>query len=170
MNKLIFLSKKQKVFNWHFLKLNLKYSNTLKNLYFSGKYGFLKILLHSKKKIDFFSFKEKYFNFWLNLSTGFVGYLYLNGLGFKCTKKFFNINKKLWRFNVGHSQVFMYFTPENVIMKVKQRFLCFFGIKKQQINDIANKIKNFHMPDSYKGVGIKFPNEVIILKKGKVRQ
>jgi ribosomal protein L6P/L9E len=55
-------------------------------------------------------------------------------------------------------------------MKVKQRFLCFFGIKKSQIYDIAYQIKNFRIPDSYKGIGIKFPNEVIILKKGKVRQ
>ena len=55
-------------------------------------------------------------------------------------------------------------------MKVKQRFLCFFGKKKHQIFDITSKIKNFHMPDSYKGVGIKYPNETIILKKGKTRQ
>jgi ribosomal protein L6P/L9E len=55
-------------------------------------------------------------------------------------------------------------------MKVKQRFLCFFGIRKNQIFDITSKIKNFHIPDSYKGVGIKYPDEFIILKKGKTRQ
>lgn len=55
-------------------------------------------------------------------------------------------------------------------MKVKQRFLCFFGIQKSQIYDIAYQIKNFRIPDSYKGIGIKYPNEIIILKKGKVRQ
>jgi ribosomal protein L6P/L9E len=55
-------------------------------------------------------------------------------------------------------------------MKVRQRFICLFGVKKHQIFDLANKLKNFHIPDSYKGVGIKYPNEVIILKKGKTRQ
>jgi ribosomal protein L6P/L9E len=55
-------------------------------------------------------------------------------------------------------------------MKVKQRFILFFGKSKSQIFDIINQIKNFHIPDSYKGVGIKYPDEVIILKKGKTRQ
>lgn len=55
-------------------------------------------------------------------------------------------------------------------MKVKQRFIYFFGLKRDQIFDIMHKIKSFHIPDSYKGVGIKYPDEVIILKKGKVRQ
>jgi len=55
-------------------------------------------------------------------------------------------------------------------MKIKQRFLCFFGIKKNQIYDIAYQIKKFRLPDSYKGIGIKFPDEIIMLKKGKTRQ
>lgn len=166
---MIFLSEKYKILNWYFLNLKLKYDIS-KSLYFWGKYGFLKILLDLKKKINLFFFKEKFNNLWFELSTGFLGFLYLNGLGFKCTKKFFNVDKKWWRFNVGHSQVFLYFTPRNIIMKVKQRFLCFFGLKKSQIYDIAYQIKNFRIPDSYKGIGIKFPNEIIILKKGKVRQ
>jgi ribosomal protein L6P/L9E len=55
-------------------------------------------------------------------------------------------------------------------MKIKQRFIFIFGQKKNQINDITRKIKSFHIPDSYKGVGVKYPNEFIRLKKGKVRQ
>ena len=166
---MIFLLEKTKILNWYFLNLKLKY-NICKNIYFLGKYGFFKIILNLKKKIDLFFFKKKFNNLWYELNTGFVGFLYLNGLGFKCTKKFFSTNKKWWRFNVGHSQVFLYFTPKNIIMKVKQRFLCFFGIKKNQIYDIAYQIKNFRIPDSYKGIGIKFPDEIIILKKGKTRQ
>ena len=166
---MIFLLEKYKTLNWYFLNLKLKY-NILKNLFFLGKYGFFKILLNLKKKINLFFFKEKFNNLWFQLNSGFIGFLYLNGLGFKCTKKFFSINKKWWRFNIGHSQVFLYFTPKNIIMKVKQRFLCFFGIKKSQIYDIAYQIKKFRLPDPYKGIGIKFPNEIITLKKGKTRQ
>ena len=165
---MILLLKKNKILNWYFLKLKLKYS--LKDLYFLGKYGFFKLLLNLKFNLNLFFLKEKFNNLWYQLNSGFVSYLYLNGLGFKCTKKFLNIDKKLWRFNVGHSQVFLYFTPKNIIMKIKQRFLYFFGKKRHQINDIANKLKSFHIPDSYKGVGIKFPDEIIILKKGKTRQ
>lgn len=167
---MIFILKKDKILNWFFLNLKLKYNN-LTDLYFKGKYGFSKFsLLNLKSKINLFFFKEKFKNLWFELNTGFIGFLYLNGLGFKCTKKFFDINKKWWRFNIGHSQVFLYFTPKNIIMKVKQRFLYFFGKKINQIYDIAHQIKKFRIPDSYKGIGIKFPNEIIILKKGKVRQ
>jgi len=55
-------------------------------------------------------------------------------------------------------------------MKVKQRFLCLFGLKKSRIYDIAYQIKNFRIPDIYKGIGIKYPDEIISLKRGKVRQ
>jgi len=170
MNKMIFLNiNKRKIFNWWFYNIKLKYQNNiLKNLYFAGKNGFFKILMFSN--INFYYLKEKFNNLKIELNIGYMGYLYLNGIGFKCTKKIYNINKRFWRFNVGHSQVFLYYVPKNIIMKVKQRFLCFFGIKKNQIFDITSKIKNFHMPDSYKGVGIKYPDEIIILKKGKTRQ
>jgi ribosomal protein L6P/L9E len=56
------------------------------------------------------------------------------------------------------------------MLKVKQRFIYIFGLKKDQIIDITKKIKSFHMPDFYKGIGIKYPNEIIHLKKGKTRQ
>lgn len=45
-----------------------------------------------------------------------------------------------------------------------------FGTKKSQVVDITKKMRSFHIPDSYKGIGIKYPDEVIRLKKGKTRQ
>ena len=65
--------------------------------------------------------------------------------------------------------MYQYFTPKNIIVKTKNRYICVFGYKKNQVMDITNKIKTFHIPDSYKGIGIKYPNEVIKLKKGKMR-
>jgi len=170
---MIFLYKKKKIFNWWFYNIKLKFKNKsiynyLKNLYFTGQNGFFKVILNSN--INFFYLKNKFINLKTQLSIGYMGYLYLNGIGFKCTKKIYNVDKRFWRFNVGHSQVFLYYNPKNIIMKVKQRFIIFFGINKSQIFDIASKIKNFHIPDSYKGVGIKYPDEFIILKKGKTRQ
>jgi len=71
---------------------------------------------------------------------------------------------------VGHSHIFQYFTPKNIFLKVKLRNIYIFGLKKNQIFDITQNIQKFHKPDIYKGVGIKYPYEVINLKKGKVRQ
>lgn len=118
---------------------------------------------------DFLMLKRIFLNAWLGINVGFIGVLYLNGLGFKSTRKKTN-DKKYWRFNVGHSHVFKYYTPKDLIMKVKTRLLFFFGLNKVQIGDILHKLRSFHIPDVYKGVGLKFKDEIIRLKKGKTRQ
>lgn len=170
MPNIVFLLKKFIVFNFNILNIRIKYNKTFSTIYLFGFFGILNINLNLKKGISFFYLKPKFFNFWFELNTGWIGYLYLNGLGFKATRKLFNNSKKYWRFNVGHSHVFKYFTPKNIIMKVKNRNIFIFGVKKNQVSDIIKKIKIFRIPDAYKGVGIKYPNEIIILKKGKVRQ
>lgn len=78
--------------------------------------------------------------------------------------------KKYWRFNLGHSHVFQYFSPKKIILKSKNRYICIFGLKKNQIFDITQELRKFRIPDIYKGVGIRYPNEILNLKKGKVRQ
>lgn len=168
---MLFIKKKKKIFNISliFTKLKLKNINNI-IIYINGFYGVKLFLLNFSKYINLYFIKLKLKNIWLELSVGTIGILYLNGLGFKSTRKLFSTNKKYWRFNVGHSHVFQYFTPKNLIMKVKQRFIFMFGLKKSQVFDILKKIKSFHVPDSYKGVGIKYPNEFIRLKKGKTRQ
>ena len=165
---MILLLNKIHIFNLNFLQLKIKI-NIFKDIYFSGRYGFLKFILNFKK-FNLLDLKVKLDNSWFELSTGWIGFLLLNGLGFKSTRKIFGLDKKYWRFNVGHSHVFQYFTPRKIIMKVKQRLILIFGLKKNQINDITQKLKSFHLPDSYKGVGLKYPDEFIRLKKGKVRQ
>ena len=118
---------------------------------------------------DFLKLKQIFRNAWLIINVGFIGTLYLNGLGLKSTRKKTE-DKKHWRFNVGHSHVFKYYTPRDLIMKVKTRLIFFFGFNKVQIGDILHKLRSFHIPDAYKGVGLKFKDEVIRLKKGKTRQ
>lgn len=168
---MLFIKKKKKIFNIFLILINLKLKN-FNNIiiYIKGFYGIKTLLLKFNNFVNFNFLKEKIKNIWLELNVGTIGTLYLNGLGFKSTRKLFSTNKKHWRFNVGHSHVFQYFTPKNMIMKVKQRFIFMFGINKSQVFDILKKIKSFHVPDSYKGVGIKYPNEYIRLKKGKTRQ
>lgn len=165
---MVFLLEKKKIFNINLLQLKIKY-DFLKNIYFLGYFGFVKFFLNFKF-LNLLFLKEKVYNYWFELNSGWLVYLLLNGLGFKSTKKIFGLNKRHWRFNVGHSQTFWYFTPRKIIMKVKQRFILIFGLNKSQITDITEKMKTFHIPDSYKGVGLKYPDEYIRLKKGKVRQ
>ena len=165
---MVFLLEKRKIFSINLLQLKIKY-DFLKNIYLLGYFGFVKFFLNLKF-LNLLLLKEKIYNSWFELNSGWLVYLLLNGLGFKATKKIFGLNKRHWRFNVGHSQTFWYFTPRKIIMKVKQRFILLFGVNKSQITDITEKMKTFHIPDSYKGVGLKYPDEYIRLKKGKVRQ
>ena len=168
---MLFIKKKKKIFNISLFLSNLKlkkFNNMV--IYIKGFYGVKTLFFKFNNYINLNLLKERFKNIWLELNVGTIGILYLNGLGFKSTRKLFSTNKKHWRFNVGHSHVFQYFTPKNIIMKVKQRFIFMFGINKSQVFDILKKIKSFHVPDSYKGVGIKYPNEFIRLKKGKTRQ
>jgi|JI9StandDraft_1071089.scaffolds.fasta_scaffold139603_2 ribosomal protein L6P/L9E len=170
---MLFIKNKKKILNISLILTNLKLKK-LTNIviYIKGFYGVKTLVFKFKfnQYLNLNFLKEKLKNILFELNVGAIGTLYLNGLGFKSTRKLFSTNKKHWRFNVGHSHVFQYFTPKTIIMKVKQRFIFMFGINKSQVFDILKKIKSFHVPDSYKGVGIKYPNEYIRLKKGKTRQ
>lgn len=165
---MILLTNKFKNLNINFYYLNIKKLNNI--LYFKGFLGCIKIPLLFDRYFHIKKLKVLIKNIYLQLNSGWVSILHLNGLGFKATKKHFYTNKKYWRFNVGHSHVFLYFTPKNIILKSRKRYICFFGYKKSQVIDITQKLKKFHVPDVYKGVGLKYPNEIIQLKKGKVRQ
>ena len=134
-----------------------------------GKYNFYKHYVDLFKNFKFLEFMNFFKMLWYILNVGHIGLLYLNGLGFKSTRKKID-DKKHWRFNVGHSHVFKYFPPNDVIVKIKTRLICIFNPNKIKVMDIINKLRSFHFPDSYKGVGLKYPFEVIRLKKGKTRQ
>lgn len=144
-------------------------------LYFFGKYNIQPISLYpefvnkEKFKLDFLKIQQNLRNAWLIVNNGFMGQLYLNGLGFKSTRKESD-GKRYWRFNVGHSHVFKFCPPKEITVKVKARVLFFFCINHVQVGDTLHKLRSFHVPDKYKGVGIKFKDEFIRLKKGKTRQ
>lgn len=164
---MILLKKKKKIFNLYLYNINIKYNYNIFIL--KGYFGLIKIFIY----YDFIflkNLKKKIYNANNEINNGWISILFLNGLGFKATKKYIYNTKKYWRFNVGHSHVFQYFTPQNIILKSKNRYICLFGYNKNQIFDISEKLKKFHIPDIYKGVGIKYPDELIKLKKGKIRQ
>lgn len=138
-------------------------------IYIHGKYQTFMEVLKYLDNFDFLNFFRFLTMFWFGANVGYIGNLYLNGLGFKSTRKK-DEDKKHWRFNVGHSHVFKYYPPKDIIMKIKVRLICIYGFNKMQVMDIVNKLRSFHFPDPYKGVGMKYLDEIIRLKKGKIRQ
>lgn len=165
---MILLLKKKHIYRKNLYFINIKYYKK-HFIYIKGLFGLLKIKLIWKNSIKFFQIQQKLNNWWFELNSGWIIILYLNGLGFKSIRKTTLLKKRYWRFIVGHGHVFQYLSPKNIILKTKKRYLCFFGFKKNQIIDITRKIKTFRIPDCYKGIGIKYPQEIIRLKEGKMR-
>lgn len=165
---MILLYKTYKILNLNFCNIKFKYWYNF--IFLKGFFGCLKFSLMPYSNLYIQILKLNLHKLYYEVNTGWIGILFLNGLGFKATRKYILSKYKYWRFNVGHSHVFLYFTPRKLIFKAKKRYICLFGYKKNQIFDITEKLKKFHISDVYKGVGIKYPDEVIKLKKGKVRQ
>lgn len=167
---MIFLKKNLKICNKNLYFINIKYNKNLNYIYYQSTYGLLKFNLFYFDIFHFYKFISKLNNLFNNLNVGWISILFLNGLGFKATRKMNINNKKYWRFNVGHSHVFQYFSPDNVILKSKNRYICVFSFKKQQLFLLTQKLKTFKNLNIYKGTGIYYPNQLIRLKVGKLKQ
>ncbi len=144
---------------------------TLNNkIYLKNKQGLLKINILTSKNINIQKIYVYIFCIYSNLSKGWITILFLNGLGFKATRKYSIGEKKYWRFNLGHSHIYYYFTPLDIIYIMKTRFIYNFSFNKEQLHKTTKYLQTFKKYNIYKGTGIEFPSEIKILKPGKVKQ
>ena len=70
--------------------------------------------------------------------------------------------------NVGYSGPVMKPVPEGLEVTVEGAFINISGIDKQAVGQFAAKTRAARPPEPYNGKGIKYINEVIIRKQGKV--
>lgn len=71
-------------------------------------------------------------------------------------------------FDVGYSHSVTFPKTEGITFEVDGgRKITIIGIDKQQVGEVAHKIKSIRKPDPYKGKGIRYEGEVIKLKPGK---
>lgn len=68
---------------------------------------------------------------------------------------------------LGYSHQIRFPTPEGIKIEAKDNKIKVFGIDKEKVGVVADKIKRFRMPDSYKGKGIRYLGEKLRLKPGK---
>ena len=69
---------------------------------------------------------------------------------------------------VCYSHDIIYNIPESIkIFLLEPTLLCLFGIDKNQLTQIASKLRSFRKPSVYKGKGIRRLDEKIIMKTGK---
>ena len=97
------------------------------------------------------------------VTEGFSKELTLVGVGYTAEKK-----GDFLLINAGYSHPIYLQIPENINIEVPSATsILIKGISKQNVGDVAAKIRSFRKPEPFKGKGIKYQNEFIFRKEGK---
>jgi large subunit ribosomal protein L6 len=90
------------------------------------------------------------------------------GVGFKFLRHY--DAPQLLTLSLGHSHLIHYNFPKNIQFRCLKYKLLLFSNRKTILSEVALRIKEYRAPDPYKGKGLKFANEVLKFKQGKLRQ
>lgn len=97
------------------------------------------------------------------VTTGYQKKLEINGVGFKA-----QVSGKNLTLNLGFSHPVEFPIPDGMTITVEKNVITIGGIDKQQVGEVAATIRRLKKPEPYKGKGIKYVDEVIRRKAGKV--
>lgn len=117
----------------------------------------------SSSKSFFGLFKKIIENKIIGVTRGFLIYLKIVGIGYRA-----GLNKDSLILKVGLSHDILYKIPPSInLFLVDPTVICLFGLDKNQISQIAAKIRSLSKPSVYKGKGLRLINEKILIKQGK---
>ena len=102
-------------------------------------------------------------NMIVGVSQGFEKKLEVTGVGYRAS-----VSGKKLILNVGYSHPVEFDIPENIEIKVEKNIIIVSGVDKQLVGEVAARIRDIRKPEPYKGKGIKYADEVIRRKAGKV--
>lgn len=97
------------------------------------------------------------------VTAGYEKRLEINGVGFKAAVSGQNVT-----LNLGFSHPIDFPIPAGLTIAVEKNVIIVSGIDKQLVGEAAAKIRALKKPEPYKGKGIKYSDEVIRRKAGKV--
>ena len=102
-------------------------------------------------------------NMVIGVTEGFTKKLRIVGVGYRGEAK-----EKTLVLNVGYSHPVEFPLPSGIVAEVsKDGVIDVTGIDKELVGDVAARIRKVRKPDSYKGKGIRYADEVVRLKPGK---
>jgi len=96
------------------------------------------------------------------VSKGFERVLELRGVGYRAQVQGKNLNLSL-----GFSHPVVYAIPEGVEARVEQSRITLSGIDKQKVGQTAAEIRAYRPPEPYKGKGVRYEGERVMMKEGK---
>ncbi len=101
-------------------------------------------------------------NMIIGVNQGYQKSLIIEGIGYKAALE----DNKI-KLEVGYSHPIYVLIPDYLQVKVDKNKITISGVDKQAVGNFAAKIREIRPPDSYKGKGIRFENEILRLKPGK---
>jgi large subunit ribosomal protein L6 len=97
------------------------------------------------------------------VTKGFEKKLEVNGVGFKIA-----LNGQTLVLNLGFSHPINVEIPKGIEVGVDKNIITISGSDKQLVGQFAANVRELKKPEPYKGKGIKYIDEVILRKAGKV--
>ena len=102
-------------------------------------------------------------NMMTGVSEGFTRKLELVGVGYRAAMQGKDLNLSL-----GFSHPVVFKTPDGITLATPtQTEILVSGADKQQVGEVAAKIRAYRKPEPYKGKGIRYAGEKIIMKEAK---
>lgn len=102
-------------------------------------------------------------NMIVGVTEGYEKKLEINGVGYKAQMKGSDLE-----LSVGFSHPVIFKKPEGIDIAVEKNVITIAGIDKQLVGQVAAEIRSIRKPEPYKGKGIKYVDEIIRRKAGKV--
>lgn len=97
------------------------------------------------------------------VSKGWTRELDLNGVGYRAA-----VSGKKLELTLGYSHPVIFMIPQGIEITVdKQTKIIVTGPNREQVGQVAAKIRSFRPPEPYLGKGIKYADETIKRKAGK---
>ena len=102
-------------------------------------------------------------NMVIGVTTGFRKELAIVGIGYKA-----QLSGKKLTLSLGYSHTIEFPVPEGITLTVTpENKIIVEGADKQLVGETAAEIRRFRPPEPYKGKGIRYVDERIVLKEGK---
>ena len=97
------------------------------------------------------------------VSKGFTRKLVISGVGYRAA-----VDGKILNLQLGYSHDIKYAVPEDIDVKCETpTAITITGADRQRVGQIAAELRQFRLPEPYKGKGIRYDDEVIRRKEGK---
>lgn len=102
-------------------------------------------------------------NMMTGVSTGFEKKLELVGVGYRAQAQ-----GKVLNLTLGHSHPINYELPDGITAETpSQTEVVIKGMDKQQVGQVAAEVRAFRPPEPYKGKGVRYADERVVIKEAK---